>query len=92
MGIVPFWLIIFIIASKPAVQLIRDERHDIPIDVLRCRYRPRLVVTKEADELLVEAASELDYRLLKTVVPENIAVAEAGAKRCERRSSPIPLP
>ncbi len=62
-----------------AVQLIRDERPDVPIDVLRCRYKPRLVVTKEADDLLTEAASELDYRLLKTVVPENIAVAEAIA-------------
>jgi chromosome partitioning protein len=67
-----------------AVQLIRDERPEVPIDVLRCRYRSRLVVTKEADELLAEAAPELDYRLLKTVVPENIAVAEAIA-----HSSPV---
>ena len=62
-----------------AIQLIRDERPDVPIDVLRCRYKSRLLVTKEADELLAEAASELDYRLLKTVIPENIAVAEAIA-------------
>ncbi|HEY9599689.1 MAG TPA: ParA family protein [Cyanophyceae cyanobacterium] len=62
-----------------AVQLIREERPDVPIDVLRCRYRPRLVITKEADELLTEAAGELGYRLLKTVVPDNIAVAEAIA-------------
>lgn len=62
-----------------AVQLIREERSDVPIDVVRVRYRPRLVITKEADELLAEAATELDYRLLKTKVPENIAVAEAIA-------------
>lgn len=62
-----------------AVQLIREERPDVPIDVLRVRYRPRLVITKEAEELLTEAASELGYRLLKTVVPDNIAVAEAIA-------------
>ena len=62
-----------------AVQLIREERPDVPIDVLRCRYKQRLVVTKEADDLLLEAAPELGYRLLKTTVPENIAVAEAIA-------------
>ncbi|WP_322744503.1 MULTISPECIES: ParA family protein [unclassified Coleofasciculus] len=62
-----------------AVQLIREERPNVPIDVLRCRYRPRLVIAKEADELLAEAVGELGYRLLKTVVPENIAVAEAIA-------------
>jgi chromosome partitioning protein len=62
-----------------AVQLIREERPDVPIDVLRCRYKSRLLVTKEADELLAEAAPELRYRLLRTVVPENVAVAEAIA-------------
>lgn len=62
-----------------AVQLIREERPDVPIDVLRVRHRPRLVITKEAEELLAGAAHELNYRLLKTVVPENIAVAEAIA-------------
>jgi chromosome partitioning protein len=62
-----------------AVQLIREERPDVPIDVVRVRYRPRLVITKEADELLAEAASELGYQLLKTTIPENIAVAEAIA-------------
>ncbi len=37
------------------------------------------MITKEAEELLAGAAHELNYRLLKTVVPENIAVAEAIA-------------
>jgi chromosome partitioning protein len=60
------------VCSGFAVQLIREERPDVPIDVLRCRYKSRLVVTKEADELLAEAAPELGYRLLATVVPENI--------------------
>ena len=62
-----------------AVQLIREERPDAPIDVVRVRYRPKLVITREADNLLAEAAQELDYRLLKTTVPENISVAEAIA-------------
>ncbi len=62
-----------------AVQLIREERPDVPIDVVRVRYRPKLVITREADNLLAEAAKELDYRLLKTTVPENISVAEAIA-------------
>lgn len=62
-----------------AVQLIRDERSDVPIDVVRVRYRPKLVITREADQLLTEAAEELNYRLLKTTIPENISVAEAIA-------------
>ena len=62
-----------------AVQLIRDERPSTPIDVVRVRYRPKLVITREADQLLSEAAEELNYRLLKTTVPENISVAEAIA-------------
>lgn len=62
-----------------AVQLIREERPDVPIDIVRVRYRPRLVITKEAEDLLTEAAPELNYRLLKTTVPENIAVAIAIA-------------
>jgi len=62
-----------------AVQLIRDERPQVPIDVLRVRHRPRLVITKEAEDLLAQAASELGYQLLGTKVPENIAIAEAYA-------------
>jgi chromosome partitioning protein len=62
-----------------AVQLIREERPEVPIDVLRCRYRPRLLVTQEAETLLTEAQGELGYRLLKTVIPDNIAIAEAIA-------------
>lgn len=62
-----------------AVQLIRGERPDVPIEVVRVRYRPRLLITKEAEALLKEAESELNYTLLKTTIPENIAVAEAIA-------------
>lgn len=62
-----------------AIHLIRDERPQVPIDVVRCRYKSRLVVTKEADQLLEEGAGELDYCLLKTTIPENIAIAEAIA-------------
>ncbi|MBK4731543.1 ParA family protein [Oxynema sp. CENA135] len=59
-----------------AVELIRGDRPDLPIDVLRCRYRKRLTLTAEADLLLFEAAPELGFRLLKTTIPDNIAVAE----------------
>lgn len=62
-----------------AVQLIREERALLPIDVVRVRYRSQLVITREADKLLTEAAQELSYCLLKTTVPENISVAEAIA-------------
>jgi chromosome partitioning protein len=34
-----------------AVSLIRDEKPDVPIEVLRTRYKPRLVLTREADDL-----------------------------------------
>jgi chromosome partitioning protein len=64
-----------------AVELIRGERTDIPIDVVRTRYKPRLVLTKEADDLLIEASVELNYRLLHTVIPDNIAVAESIAQQ-----------
>ncbi|MBR8832124.1 MAG: Sporulation initiation inhibitor protein Soj (plasmid) [Chroococcopsis gigantea SAG 12.99] len=62
-----------------AVQLIRGDRPEVPIDVVRVRYRPRLVMTKEADDLLTEAAPELNFRLLKTCIPEGVAVAESIA-------------
>jgi len=62
-----------------AVELIREEKADIPIDVVRTRYKPRLLLTKEADDLLIEAAVELNYRLLHTTIPDNIAVAESIA-------------
>lgn len=64
-----------------AVSLIRDEKPNMPIDVLRVRYRPRLVLTREADDLLVEAAEDYQYRLLHTVIPENINVAESIAQQ-----------
>ncbi len=62
-----------------AVALIRDERPDLPIEALRVRYKPRLVLTRESDELLIESSLEMNYRLLHTVIPENIDVAEAIA-------------
>lgn len=62
-----------------ALQLIRGERPDVPIDVVRVKYRSKLVITREADNLLTEAAAESGYTLFKTLVPENISVAEAIA-------------
>ena len=64
-----------------ALQLIRGERPDVPIDVVRVRYRSKLVITREADDLLTEAAAEAGYTLLNTLVPENISVAEAIAQQ-----------
>ncbi len=62
-----------------AVQLIREDRPDLPIDVVRCRYRGRLAVAKQADEMLQKAADESGYWLLKTKIPENVSIAEAIA-------------
>lgn len=62
-----------------AVRLIRDESPDKPIDVVRCRCRPRLVLTREADEMLVEASADMNFRLLHTSIPENVSVAESIA-------------
>lgn len=64
-----------------AVSLIREEKADIPIEVLRTRYKPRLVLTREADDLLIEGAEDLGYRLLHTTIPENIQVAESIAQQ-----------
>jgi chromosome partitioning protein len=64
-----------------AVDLIRNERGDMPIEVVRTRYKSRLVLTKEADDLLIEASVESNFRLLHTVIPENIAVAESIAQQ-----------
>lgn len=64
-----------------AIELIRNERPDIPIDVLRCRYRARLTVAREADALLQEAAGEMNFNLLETTIPENITVAESIANQ-----------
>ncbi len=64
-----------------AVALIRDERPDLPIEALRVRYKPRLVLTRESDDLLIESAVEMNYRLLHTVIPDNIDVAEAIASQ-----------
>lgn len=64
-----------------AVDLIRNEKGDMPIEVVRTRYKSRLVLTKEADDLLIEASVESDFRLLHTTIPENIAVAESIAKQ-----------
>ena len=64
-----------------AIALIREESPNKPIDVLRTRYKPRLVLTREADELLQASAGEFGYTLLSTVIPENIPVAEAIAQQ-----------
>jgi chromosome partitioning protein len=62
-----------------AIDLIREEKPDLPIDVLRNRYKPRLVLTRESDDLLISSAEDLNYRLLHTTIPDNIQVAESIA-------------
>ena len=64
-----------------AVELIRGESKDMPIDVLRTRYKSRLVLSREADDMLIEAAEEMGFRLLHTTIPENIAIAESVASQ-----------
>jgi chromosome partitioning protein len=64
-----------------AIGLIRGERADLPIEVLRCRYKPRLVLSREADDMLIAGAVDLDYHLLHNVIPENIAIAESIASQ-----------
>lgn len=64
-----------------AIDLIRGEREDMPIEVLRTRYKPRLVLSKEADDALIEASVESDFRLLHTTIPENTSVAESIAQQ-----------
>ena len=60
-----------------AVELVREESSDLPIDVLRSRYRSRLVITKEYDAMLESGADDLGFNLMKTTIPENVAIAEA---------------
>lgn len=64
-----------------AIELIRGDSPDKPVDVLRTRYKRTLVLTREADDLLVESAEDLGYRLLYTTIPENISVAESIAQQ-----------
>lgn len=64
-----------------AVELIREESPDIPIEVLRTRYKRQLVLTREADDLMVAGGEDFGFRLLYSVIPENIAVAESIAQQ-----------
>lgn len=64
-----------------AIELIRGDAPDKPVDVLRTRYKRTLVLTREADDLLIAGAEDLGYRLLYTTVPENISVAESIAQQ-----------
>jgi chromosome partitioning protein len=62
---------------KEAVELIREERPSLPIDVLRTRYKPRLVISRESVEQLMKGEQQANYSLLTTTIPENVAIAEA---------------
>ncbi len=62
---------------KEAVELIREERPSLPIDVLRTRYKPRLVISRDSVEQLTKGEQAADYALMATAIPENVAIAEA---------------
>ena len=64
---------------REAVELIREERPSLPIDVLRTRYKPRLVISRDAVEQLIKGEQAAEYTLLTTAIPENVAIAEAFA-------------
>lgn len=64
-----------------AIELIKEETPDKPLDVLRGQYDPRLVLTREADEMLIDAAEDMGFRLLHTTIPRNIAIAESIAQQ-----------
>lgn len=69
-----------------AVGLIRDERDQLPVDVLRTRYRSRLKISREVVDQLVAILKQPHYRLLKTTIPENVAIAESIARQAPTRS------
>jgi chromosome partitioning protein len=64
-----------------AITLIREEKAQMPIEVLRTRYKSRFVLTREIDDMLIESAEDLRYRLLHSVIPDNIQVAESIAQQ-----------
>lgn len=64
-----------------AISLIRGERPDVPIQILRTRYKSRLVLNREADDMLIGGAVDLNYHLLHNTIPENIAIAESIAQQ-----------
>ena len=59
-------------ALSEAIALIRGENQNLPIDVLRHRYKQHLVLTRESDDLLISSAVDLNYRLIHTTIPDNI--------------------
>jgi chromosome partitioning protein len=64
-----------------AVQFIHEERPGLPIDVVRARYRSRLVLSRDMDIQLAVQSVAAGYGLLETTLPENIAIAEAIAQQ-----------
>lgn len=60
-----------------AITLIRNTDGDKPIQVIRTRHKPRLVMTREADDMLVDASIEMGFQLMHTAIPENVAVSES---------------
>jgi chromosome partitioning protein len=64
-----------------AMGLIRNEQPDLPVAVLRTRRKSRLVLSREADDLLIAGAVDFNYHLLHNTIPENVAIAESIAQQ-----------
>lgn len=62
-----------------AINLIRGDAPNKPIDLLRVWYEGALVLTQEADTTLESSAKTLDYNFLKNPIPKNVRIAEAVA-------------
>ncbi|PSN19531.1 ParA family protein [filamentous cyanobacterium CCP5] len=69
-----------------AVGLVRDEQENLPVDVLRTRYRSRLKISREVVEQLVAVLKPVHYRLLKTTIPDNVAISESIARQVPARN------
>lgn len=65
--------------TSEAIQLIRGDAPTKPIDVLRVWYEANLVLTDEADEMLIAGTKKLNYNLLLVTIPKNVRIAEAVA-------------
>lgn len=69
-----------------AVELVREERPKLSIDVLRTRFRSRLKISREVVDQLADGIKQKRYQLLRTTIPENVAIAEAIAHQVPVRT------
>lgn len=81
---VPVWADpLVLVGLAQVLDTINEVNAEVPVDVLRTRYKPQLRITQEADQMLSQPGR---FNLLKTCIPENIAIAESaghGQPLCE---------